>query len=427
VAAMGRNLRGTSIETGMKYYDARPFLAGLFYWTGFDYRGEPNPLAWPAVGSQYGILDLCGFAKDAFYYLRSWWMDDPVLHLSPHWNSKGKEGRPVPIRAYGNCEEAELFLNGKSLGRKPVPRLGHAEWEAVYQPGTLSAVGYSKNRKILTEKIETTGEPAAIRLLPVRTGIRADGEDVSVATVQVEDKNGRTIPDACNEIAFHLDGPGRIIGVGNGDPASHEPDQFLDQTKTVKIERLKMALTRFKQDPPEAALQFDDSKWPVFRQTDDVSKPKKDTLILVRGTLDLPVLSSGVRVTLFTKSICENQSVYVNGHLIASNIGRNAPNQDFMLDNRFLTEGKNLFAAVGIPFVKTHQWENLNADPGVVQVFTPAGQWKRKAFNGLAQIILRSGRQAGEIALTASSPGLKPSTIRIRTIQAEPRPSVPEK
>jgi beta-galactosidase len=427
MAATDRSSRGPSIETGMKYYDARPFLAGLFYWTGFDYRGEPNPLAWPAVSSQFGILDLCGFPKDNFYYLKSWWTDVPVLHLSPHWNWKGKEGRTMAVRAYGNCEEAELFLNGKSLGRKPIPRLGHAEWEAAYEPGTLSAAGYTKNRKVITEKIETTGDPAAIRSTADRALIKADGEDVSVITVQVVDDKGRFVPTAGNEIMFSLKGQGRMIGAGNGDPASHEPEQFLSATKSIKIEGLKMAFTSRMQDHLETSPIFDDSRWALFRQTDEINRPKKDTLIIVRGTFELPPLSDGIRVTLFTKSICEDQSVYVNGKSIATGIRRNAPNQDFVLDHRFLNAGKNSFTVVGVPFVMTRQWENLNADPGLVQLIVPAGEWKRKAFNGLAQVILQSERQAGEITLTASSPGLKSATIRVRTVQADVRPSVPEK
>jgi beta-galactosidase len=215
------------METGWKHYAARPYLAGLFYWTGFDYRGEPNPFGFPAVSSQFGILDTCGFPKYSFYYLKSWWMDEPMVHIFPHWNWPGKEGQEIDVMCFSNCGEVELFLNGRSLGRKTMEKNGHLEWKVKYEPGTLLARGYKDGREIATDKVETTGEPAAIQLIPDRATIKADGEDVSVITVQVNDAQGRMVPTAGNEITFGIQGPGKIIGVGNGDPSSHEPDVFL--------------------------------------------------------------------------------------------------------------------------------------------------------------------------------------------------------
>jgi beta-galactosidase len=122
VEATDRKYSGVSIETGWSFCADRRFLSGIFLWTGFDYRGEPNPLGWPQVGSQCGIVDLCGFPKDMFHYLKSWWTDEPVLHLLPHWNWSGKEGETISIWAYSNCDEVELFLNKKSSGRKIVPK-----------------------------------------------------------------------------------------------------------------------------------------------------------------------------------------------------------------------------------------------------------------------------------------------------------------
>ena len=113
------------IERGWKFYDERPWLGGLFYWTGFDYRGEPNPLKFPATGSQFGILDYCGFPKDEAYYLKAWWTDEPVLHILPHWNLKGHEGDSIDVWVYSNCEEVELMVNGKNLGKQPMPENGH--------------------------------------------------------------------------------------------------------------------------------------------------------------------------------------------------------------------------------------------------------------------------------------------------------------
>ena len=427
MAPTDRASSGRGIERGFKFCAERPFIAGLFFWTGFDYRGEANPFGWPQVSTQFGIIDLCGFPKDSFYYLQSCWTDEPALHILPHWNWIGKEGKPISVWAYSNCEEVELFLNGKTLGRKSMPKLSHIQWDVPYEPGTLLARGYKGGKEVITEKVETTDDPAVIRLIADRASIKADGVDVSIVTIQVEDNKGRVVPTAGNEISFNLQGPGKILGVGNGDPSSHEPDQFLDVTKVENIEELKMSFTSVKQDFPETDYDFNDSNWPVFKQAEEVNKPMKDTLIIVRGSFQLPVISDETKITLFTKSICDNQSIYVNGHLIAADIKRNATNQEFKLDHSILRASKNIYTAVGDPFVKTQRYEELNTDPGVVQVFIPAQEWKRKVFNGLAQIIVQSKQQSGEITLNASSPGLKSSAVKINTQPTTLRPAVPAK
>ncbi len=403
------------IERGIQFCAERPFVSGLFFWTGFDYRGEANPFGWPQVNTHFGIIDLCGFPKDTYYYLKSVWTDEPVLHIFPHWNWADKVGKPIKIWTYSNCDQVELFLNAQSLGRKPMPKLSHLEWDVNYEPGMLSAKGYKGGSEIITAKVETTGAPAAIRLIPDRDSIKADGADVSVVTIQVEDDKGRIVPTAGNDIVFKLQGEGKIIGVGNGNPSSHEPEQFPDITRIELIKDLKMLLIADKVNFSQTAYEFDDSNWTGFRQATEVNTPKTDNLIAVRGTFQLPAIRDDIKVTLFAKSNSDNQSVYVNGHLIADGIKRNAPNQDFKLDNAILKEGKNVFAVVGTPFVVRRQYEELNADPGVVQVFIPAQQWKRKAFNGLAQIIVQSKHQPGEITLTADSEGLKSSSMKIQT------------
>ncbi len=225
---------GSSLEQAWSHYAEKPFLAGMCIWTGFDYRGEPTPFSWPAIGSQFGILDLCGFPKDGMFYLKSWWTDEPVLHIFPHWNWQGKEGQAISVWAYSNCDEVELFLNGESLGRKAMTKYSHLEWPVKYTPGTLVAKGYKGGEEVLTSKVETTGAPAAIQLAPHRAALAADGADVSVITVQVADAEGRMVPTANHPISFEISGPGKIIGVGNGDPGSHEPDCFVDPSATWK-------------------------------------------------------------------------------------------------------------------------------------------------------------------------------------------------
>lgn len=207
-----------AIERGWKFYDERPWLGGLFYWTGFDYRGEANPMVYPATNSQFGILDYCGFPKDEAFYLKSWWTDEPVLHIFPHWNLKGHEGEEVDVWAYSNMDEVELFVNGKSAGRQTMPRNGHLSWKTTYRPGALKAVGYKSGKKVMETKVETTGEPGRLSLSADRATISADGKDVSVITVKVLDSKGRVVPDADIDLELAVDGSVKILGVGNGNP-----------------------------------------------------------------------------------------------------------------------------------------------------------------------------------------------------------------
>lgn len=207
------------IERGWKFYSERPWAAGLFYWTGFDYRGEPNPLKYPAHESEFGILDYCGFMKDEAWYLKSVWTETPVLHIFPHWNLQGHEGKEVSIFAYSNCDEVELFVNGKSTTKKQMPKNGHLKWNVVYQPGKLTAVGYKNGKRILVKTIETTQAPYQIVMKTERSSIQADGRDVAVITIEIQDRKGRMVPDACQLLNLSLSGDGRILGVGNGDPA----------------------------------------------------------------------------------------------------------------------------------------------------------------------------------------------------------------
>jgi beta-galactosidase len=212
-------------EVWWKFYNSRPFLAGGFAWTGFDYRGEPTPYGWPCINSHFGIMDMCGFPKDNFFYYQAWWGSKPALHLFPHWNWPGKEGQEVEVWVHANTEKVELFLNGKSLGQQPVVKDTHLMWKVKYEPGAIEARGFSGGKQVVSAKRETTGAPARIVLRPDRAHIAADGEDVSMVTVEIVDAEGRIVPTASNEVTFQIGGKGRLIGVGNGDPSCHEPDK----------------------------------------------------------------------------------------------------------------------------------------------------------------------------------------------------------
>jgi len=217
---------GQTAEEGWKTIADRPFVAGGYVWTGFDYKGEPTPFGWPDVNSNFGIMDQCGFPKDAFYYYQSVWGDKPMVHVLPHWNWAGKEGQPIDVWAYSNAARVELFLNGTSLGAKDMPADGHLSWSVPYAPGTLEARGVDAAGKIIaTDKVETTGAPAALRLMTDRTTLAADGEDLTMVEADVVDAQGRIVPTADTLVTFQVAGAGHVAGVGNGDPTSHEPDK----------------------------------------------------------------------------------------------------------------------------------------------------------------------------------------------------------
>ena len=205
----------------------RPFLAGGFVWTGFDYRGEPTPHEWPSAGSFFGCMDLCGFPKTAFYLHQAQWIKDrPILQIVPHWNWAGREGQSIKVLVPTNAEAVELSLNGQSLGEQQVdPHTTMVSWNIPYAPGRLEAVGKKAGAEVARCVVETTGEPVALQLLPDRTTLKGDGQDALPVTVQAIDAKGRAVPTANLVVDFELTGPGAIIGLGNGNPNSHEPEK----------------------------------------------------------------------------------------------------------------------------------------------------------------------------------------------------------
>ncbi|HWA95385.1 MAG TPA: beta-galactosidase GalA [Terracidiphilus sp.] len=213
-----------SAEGWWRFCDAQPWLSGGFVWTGFDYRGEPSPDDWHNISSQYGIIDTCGFPKDSFFYYQSWWTDTPVLHLFPHWNWKGMEGKTISVWVYSNLDKVELLHNGQSLGEKAVPKNSHVDWVVKYAPGEIEARGFKNGKQVMTAKRATTGEPAKLVLSSDRKAVNADGEDVAMFAVEVQDGQGRTVPIADNEVTFKVSGAGKLIGVGNGDPTDLDSD-----------------------------------------------------------------------------------------------------------------------------------------------------------------------------------------------------------
>ncbi len=381
-------------EKWINFYDARPFVAGAFVWTGFDYRGETTPFGWPAISSQFGILDTCGFPKDNFYYYQSCWSDRPMVHVLPHWNWPGKGGQPIDVRCYSNCEEVELTLNGKSLGRKQMPRHKHLQWSVDYAPGTLTATAYTAGHAAATDSVETSGDTAAVMLKPDRPQITADGRDACLIDLKAVDAKGRFVPTAGNLIHFSITGPGKIIGVGNGDPACHEPDVYVEQVRNIALAFRGKAL-QGGENPPEISESFDDSGWAAADEWDPQPKiAPGEWIYRAHADLSGPV---GPVVALLLSQTGESPKVYMNGKLL----------DDPAHVKSALRSGDNTIAVI-----TTAKCKGI---AGGIRISTPALPWRRSLFNGLAQVIVQSTNKTGTIALTASVDGQKSSTITIES------------
>jgi beta-galactosidase len=216
---------GSSADKVFASLGKHPYVAGGIAWSGWDYLGEPTPY-YSARSSYFGVIDLAGFKKDRFYLYQSHWRPEfPMVHILPHWNWTGRTGEIVPVHIFTSGDEAELFLNGKSLGRKTKGEYEYRlRWDDVkFEPGELKAVAYKDGHPWAEDIVSTTDKPARLEATADRTSIRADGKDLAFITVQVTDISGLTVPDADNQISFTVEGPGEIIATDNGDPTSFTP------------------------------------------------------------------------------------------------------------------------------------------------------------------------------------------------------------
>ena len=213
---------GHSAESAWRFDKDRPYLIGQFIWTGFDYIGEPTPYDWPAKSSYFGIVDMCGFPKDIYYFYQSQWTTKPMVHILPHWN--WKQGDIIPVWTYTNCDSVDLKLNGKSLGVRKFTSGGamHLEWKVPFQSGTLIAQAYKGGSVSASDTIKTAGKAAKIQVKADRNAIHAGNDDLVFIETNVVDENGTLLPDADNLITYSVSGPGEIVGVDNGNAISHE-------------------------------------------------------------------------------------------------------------------------------------------------------------------------------------------------------------
>jgi beta-galactosidase len=401
---------GGNCIAGWKHFAARPYLAGLFYWTGFDYRGESNPYGFPAVSSQYGLVDTCGFPKDSFYYLQAMWTAQPVLHLYPHWNWAGREGQTITVGAYTNHEEVELLLNGRSLGRQAVPQYDRVEWAVPYEPGVLEARGYRAGQLVATTRVETTGPATQLVLTPDRTTLAADGTDATVFTVEARDAQGRFVPTANLPVRFALTG-GTILGVGNGDPSCHEPDSFLPTLATTGVENWRGRIVASATVAPatDAELKstqlIGDWKAPL---------PQAGELYELVADFTASTLPTGATLELFLPQFGTKTTVWLNGTELARNLDTTAAGPGLTLTAAQLATGANHIRMLVTPF---EDWQRRRLPQltrlGALRVTTPAPQVQRSLFNGLAQVIVQAPAAPGALHLTAEATGLTTATSAI--------------
>lgn len=402
-----------AIRKGWQHYAARDYLAGMFIWTGFDYRGEPTPFRYPSVVSYFGMYDLCGFPKDNVYYLKSWWTNEEVLHILPHWNWQGREGEPIDVWVYSNMDEVELFLNNKSLGRKTMEKNSYLSWEVPFKPGSIKAVAFKDGKKRLVKVVETTGKGESIKLEADKTIIKADRMDLAVVTVKIIDNKGRTVPDAENLVSFDISGPARIIGVGNGDPTSLEPDQFVPQYKRIKPGNWKSHQAEGIDVDEAVRAEFDAVSWEAAFQIKGLEPGSQPELTVYKGSFTLTQEDIKGQVTWLFNSIATGQSVYLNGQLIAKSLSDSSNRHSLRFDPAMLKVGDNHLVILGYPLVKQNIWDEMNTDPGEILIYHAAPQWQRKTFNGLAQVIIQSDGEPGDIVLKAKGEKLKASELRI--------------
>ena len=421
----------TTAESWWSFFAARPWLSGGFVWTGFDYRGEPTPYSWPCINSHFGILDTCGFPKDVFYYYQSWWTTNTVLDLVPHWNWPGREGQEILVQAFSNCRQVELFLNGASLGRQEMKPNSKLSWNVKYAPGTLSARGFDgTGNQIAETKVETTGNATQIRIIPDRSAINADGEDLAVFTVAAFDGRGRVVPVAQNKIHFGIEGAGRILGVGNGDPSCHEPDTFVatppEHNLAVNVWRWQLArIPNNRSTIAEYTNGFDDSSW---NQLDSRTSPGEltikspNTTAVYRAHVTLTEEElKGASVQLCFSGCDDEGWYFANGQYIGESHDWQA--QPIFDVTKFIHAGDNV-VAVGVNNGSGQGGLNPNVTLRVIGQPTVA-PWSRSLFNGLAQIIVQSTRDPGHFTLSASADGLEPATAVVQTQPCTPRPSLP--
>ena len=347
-----------------------------------------------------------------------------MVHLLPHWTWPGKEGQEIDVRCFSNCDEVELFLNSQSLGKQAMPKNSHLRRKVKYAPGTLSARGFRAGQLAAEDRVETAASPAAIQLTPDRPSINADGQDLSIVTVAITDGQGRFVPAASNLLHFELSGPGKILGVGNGDPSCHEPDLYVTRApaRSIRLNEWRMKEVPNPGERPEVAETFNDSDWREVDSRVAYGPLNPGQCAVFRAHLNAKAEDLAARSVALTFGMIDDEGwVYVDGQLVGeSHDWSSSPMFDI---RKFLRAGENTIA-VAVKNNAAQGGLNKGVTVDIVDKLIPP-HWQRSAFNGLAQIILQSTRKPGELKLTVSADGLAPATLSVPTQPCPAQPSVP--
>lgn len=286
----------------------------------------------------------------------------------------------------------------------------HLKWDVKYTPGTLEAVAFKNGKKILTEVVKTTGEASQLQLKSDRTN------DLEMITVSAKDKNGLFVPLANNEVTFSISGPAKIIGVGNGNPTSLEADKYIETIEILTLDVLKEKEVTSLNSLEETNDNVNIGNWDkAFKEERNAEFGKKVKAITYRADFNLESDFESKTITLFYKSIGKKQSIYINGKEVAVNISEDKKGNSFVLDKKMLRLGKNNIAVIAEPLLKVNSWDVINQELGSIQIITPAEKYKRQLFNGLAQVIVQTTGEKGEIKLTANSKGVSSAEIILNT------------
>lgn len=407
-----------SVEQSWRFNIERPYIAGAFYWTGFDYRGETAPYGWPAISSQFGMLDTTGVFKDSGQYLRAAWTQEPMVHVLPHWTWPGREGRHIDVRVYTNTDEVELLLNGQSLGRKAIARYTHGQWTVPYAPGELVARGYQGGKLTATQTVATAGAPATIAVSTTRQSLTADGQDVAVLELTVRDAQGRLVPEADNLLQFQASGPLRLLGMGNGHPGSHEADKPAERYRfngfgpwSIRDEARPEAL-------PDPTRHADPRAWrDPFQWVPDHERPAPAPYAAIRTHFAKPTLAPGELAELFVATIAPGQQLLLNGRPVSPQAGPDGL-QVLRLDAATLQDRNELVWHLASPPTGMRAAADAAQDGArwaQLRITTPAAPWQRKAFNGHAQLIVQATAELGAGQVTITSPGLLPAIVTLET------------
>jgi beta-galactosidase len=356
--------------------------------------------------------------KGSGWFFKIHWRDQPAVHLLPHWNwpALGASNKNIDVWAYANTDAVELLLNGQSLGRQTMPKNGHAAWSVPYQRGALIARAYDNGKLVATDTVTTTGEAATIKLTSDRTAIKADGLDATVITVAITDSNGRIVPTANNLLHFTTQGPIRILGVGNGDPSSHEADALAPSYRFTPVSAWHLKETDTLDDAALLSGAIDSGWRDAFRWVPPgEALPPSARYMVLRSRFAKPELNNGDTVRLFLGDLTRDQKIYLNGEPLVTQREDGGLVADVAANK--LRDSNDVAFVLNAPEGGAKKFIDTAGNGGswlIVRTVSAMGTWQRSAFNGYARVIVQSTGAEGSAVVTATAPSLQSTKLTLK-------------